>query len=295
MKSVELLVEEAVKAAIENDLERAKSWLRQIDFVSLDAERTKAREFVWGKASTVTRSIRPAQKTARAPVRSADMFATFQRDKFICRYKHCQRQTIYLPVLKELSRLFPDVLPYQKNWFPVQRHIVYWMWGTSLEHRISFPFGGTSELNNLLTACYQCNDLKNYHQLESLGWSVTESAASTWDGLSSYLGRLTQIEGPARSRSPSPRPTMTPEPPRADLGQLKVGNLIRAQLPGKRQARSYRVDSLTDSTISLSEMWRRESDRTWVSSRNEQTFGRDQLDCRGILRDAAPRAGSIDS
>ena len=170
MKSVELLVEEAVKAAIENDLERARSWLRQIDFVSLDAERTKARELVWGKASTVTRSIRPAQKTSRAPVRSADMFATFQRDRFTCRYAHCQRQTIYLPVLKELSRLFQDVLPYQKNWFPVQRHIVYWMWGTSLEHRVSFPFGGTSELSNLLTACYQCNDLKNYHQLENLGW-----------------------------------------------------------------------------------------------------------------------------
>ncbi len=108
--------------------------------------------------------------TAQSPVRASDMMSAFTRDRFTCRYEHCRRRTIYAPVLKHLSRMLPDILPYQKNWRPVEDHILYWTWSTSLEHKVSFPFGGTSAPDNLITSCYQCNDLKNILPYEDLGW-----------------------------------------------------------------------------------------------------------------------------
>jgi 5-methylcytosine-specific restriction endonuclease McrA len=189
MQPVEVLIEAAIVAMLHKEPQVARQSLQEIDVDWLTAERARALESVWGTSSTVIKPVRPPQKTARAPVRTADKRATFQRDRFTCRYAHCQRRTIDLDVLKALSRLFPDVLPYQQNWHPVQSHIVYWTWSTSLEHREAFPFGGTSEPENLLTACYQCNDIKNSLPLEALGWRLTEPATSDWDGLRRYKAR----------------------------------------------------------------------------------------------------------
>jgi hypothetical protein len=294
MKPVEALIEAAVVAVIQEELEVARESLREIDFGWLTSERSRAMERVWGASSTVIKPIRPSQKTPRAPVRTADALVTFQRDQFTCRYAHCQRRTIYLPVLKELSRLFPDALPYQRNWRPVQSHIVYWMWSTSLEHRVAFPFGGTSEPANLLTACYQCNDVKNYLPFETLGWRLTEPATSHWDGLRRYLPRLSHIgRGEYKVESPpTSAPTIVQNA--VEPTALQVGNLIRAQLPGKRQARCYRIDSLSGSAITLSEMWRRNSDRTWVVSKNQQTFPVAEFQCLSVLRALAPAERSVD-
>lgn len=192
MHSTEELIEAAIVAVLAGQAESARRSLRQIDFGRLAREREQAMAQVWEPHSKVKRPPL-AQKTPRAPVRKADMLATFRRDHFTCRYAHCQRRTIYLPVLKALSRLFPDELPYQSNWRPVQDHILYWTWSTSLEHRVSFPMGGNSEPANLITTCYQCNDVKNYLPLENLGWTVAEPAKSDWNGLIEYLVQLDQL------------------------------------------------------------------------------------------------------
>ncbi len=295
MKPVEALIEAAVVAVMKEELEAAKESLREIDFDWLIAERARARESVQRARSKVINPVCPSQKTPRAPVRTADELATFQRDRFTCRYAHCQRRTVYLPVLKELSRLLPDALPYQRNWRPVQSHIIYWTWSTSIEHRVAFPFGGTSEPENLLTACYQCNDVKNSLPLDTLGWKITEPAKSDWDGLSRYLPRLRRIgHGEYQAKS---HPTSAPILVRHAVGPtaLQIGNLIRAQLPGKRQVRCYRIDGLSGAAITLSEMWRRNSNSTWVASKNQQTFRVAELQRVSILRAIAPAERSIDS
>jgi len=144
---------------------------------------------VWANP-LIKKPPKPKQKSFRAPVRSYDEAATFKRDHFTCRYKHCQRPTIHLSVLKQLSRIFPDILSYQRNWRPVNSHILYWCCSTSIEHIVAFPFGGTSAPENLITSCYQCNDIKNYLPLEVLGWTITNPATSVWDGLLRYLKPL---------------------------------------------------------------------------------------------------------
>ena len=71
-----------------------------------------------------------------------------------------------------LSALFPEIIPYRNNWRPLEDHILYWTYAASLEHHVSFPHGGTSDPKNLITACYQCNDIKNMIRVDELGWKV---------------------------------------------------------------------------------------------------------------------------
>jgi hypothetical protein len=294
MQPVEVLIEAAILAMLREEPQVARQSLEEIDVDGLTSERARAIKRVWGITSTVNKPVRPPQKTPRAPVRTADKRATFQRDRFTCRYAHCQRRTIDLEVLKALSRLFPDILPYQKNWYPVRSHIVYWTWSTSLEHREAFPLGGTSEPHNLLTACYQCNDLKNYLPFEALGWKLTEPTTSDWDGLRRYLPQLQRI-GHREYTGGSP-PTSVPIIQKTvEPLALQVGNLIRAQLPGKQRARCYRIDNLSGSAITLSEMWRRAHDRTWVASKNQQTFPVAEFQCLCVLRAIAPADGSVET
>ena len=114
----------------------------------------------------------------------------FRRDHFVCRYVHCRRRTIAIPVLRALSRALPELIPYHPNWKPVSGQILYWIYATSLEHHTSFPHGGTSDESNLLTACYQCNDLKNWLDANALGWTVGPPDEGDWNGLEILLPQL---------------------------------------------------------------------------------------------------------
>jgi hypothetical protein len=131
---------------------------------------------------------RPSVKRT-TPSRSSTR-AIFERDMYICRYEHCQRPTIDPEVLKLLSKAFPDLLPYHSHWKPVEEHILYWTYSTSLEHELACAGGGGSEAENLLTSCYLCNDVKNYLPLSIVGWSVAQPASRLWSGLREHLPAL---------------------------------------------------------------------------------------------------------
>jgi len=147
-------------------------------------------EAVWNPGGPATGYRSPSPGRKRDSVRKADLEAVFARDRFTCRYAQCGRKTIALPALKLLSRVFPDLLPYHPNWKPLEDHALYWTSSTSMEHEISFPSGGTSAIENLLTTCYQCNDVKKHLPLELLGWTVAPVSAIAWDGLMSTVPRL---------------------------------------------------------------------------------------------------------
>ena len=183
-------VASAVVALCDGDRVGARNALLGIDFDAVRSRRSDSIRVVWGSDGVARgyKSSRPGAR--RLPTRTADIRATFSRDKYTCRYAHCGRPTIALDVLKLLSRAFPDIMPYQSNWKPLERHMLYWVYSTSLEHRVAFPAGGTSEASNLLTACYLCNDVKNCIPADVLGWRVSEPADSSWAGLTEFLPRL---------------------------------------------------------------------------------------------------------
>jgi 5-methylcytosine-specific restriction endonuclease McrA len=173
--------------------------LLAIDYCGLVETRTAAHSRVWAAGGVSAGYKAPLPGVGRQPARQADIRATFARDRYTCRYQHCQRPTIDLAVLKLLSKAFPDVLPYHPNWRPVNHHILYWTYSTSLEHRVPFPAGGTSAADNLLTACYQCNDVKTYLPLEVLGWTVSPPTDTNWVGLTEYLSPLRAAVARAQS------------------------------------------------------------------------------------------------
>jgi hypothetical protein len=184
-----MAVASAVVALCDGDRPGAEKALLGIDFAAVRSLRTKART-VWAPDGVARGHKSQFPGTKRTSPRAADIRTAFARDRYTCRYAHCGRPTIALDVLKLLSRAFPDIMPYQSNWRPVDRHILYWVYSASLEHHVAFPAGGTSDASNLLTACYLCNDVKNCIPAEVLGWKVLEPADSSWSGLTEFLPRL---------------------------------------------------------------------------------------------------------
>jgi len=190
----------AVELVLRGDYDKARSAIGSIDYKGLIAQRQiamrnrrsrLAQRMIWKEKSPQTTTLEGEMRgKLRTAVPDALMLTTFERDHFTCRYSHCKKRTIYIPVLQALSALFPDIIPYHSNWTPLEEHIIYWTYCTSLEHRISFPHGGTSNPENLITACYLCNDIKNMIRATDLGWEVGKIQAEDWDGLKSYLPAL---------------------------------------------------------------------------------------------------------
>lgn len=119
--------------------------------------------------------------------------AVWRRDSFTCRY--CGKATLFVPVLHVLSRLFPTHFPDHPNWKMDVCHPVYWTHSASCDHLIPAARGGPSKLDNLMTACYKCNSIKQNWLIEELRWTLLPPANSTWDGLSGCYSALCEAAG----------------------------------------------------------------------------------------------------
>ncbi|HWX41846.1 MAG TPA: HNH endonuclease [Blastocatellia bacterium] len=203
------LVKQTVELVLGGKPAEARAVWARIDTERLVSERKMAlrvrharvfRAAIWKQEPQSGRSA-GVLRGRRVAVSPSSRLAIFRRDHFVCRYAHCRRRTLYAPVLRALSGLFRDLISYQSNWRPVEEHILYWTYATSLEHAISFPNGGTSNPENLITACYQCNDTKNMLDASELGWEVARVEDMEWDGLSGYLPELLAATGRNRWRS----------------------------------------------------------------------------------------------
>ncbi len=122
----------------------------------------------------------PRQTRKTVPV--AVQMALFRRDNFTCRY--CGRQTLFTPLVRLLSGLYPATLPYHPHGKFGMGHLLYWTHTASIEHVVAVAAGGSNDPENLITACYGCNDQKSDWPLERLGWRVNPPATVSWDGLS---------------------------------------------------------------------------------------------------------------
>ena len=187
-------LKDAVLALLAGRQTEARAALSAVDFCGLIEMRKAKRKPVWKPGGPGTAYKSPFPGAHRQYTKCADARTMFARDGYTCRYAHCCRPTVALDVLKILSRAFADVLPYHPNWRPIDEHILYWTYSTSVEHKVPFPAGGTSDPENLITACYLCNDVKNYLPLDLLGWTIDDPPAqSTWYGLAEYISRLRKV------------------------------------------------------------------------------------------------------
>lgn len=294
----------------------AEASLRQIDRTALLAARKAAMDAIWSPAARHKYPAVRAMRAQRSSVGTHVIREAFARDHFTCRY--CGRQTIHLDVLKLLSRAFPDLLPYDPGWKPVEALIVFWTHASSIEHHIPLARGGTNDALNIVTACYQCNDVKNYYLVEEIGWSLLSPAPSTWDGLTGRLPGLRAAVNTLRPVERSVPSSSTGEHARGEtrgnrsderllsiqqntagrvtadcqVSPIRVGALVSLRLPLKKSSRSYRVESVDADVVSLREMWREGPRRTWVESKNVARALLRELAPVEVVYTTAPRVGS---
>ena len=82
-------------------------------------------------------------------------------------------------------------------------HLGYWRDVSSCDYLIPIARLGTSNLDNLVTACYMCNSIKQNWLVEELRWDLRPvSADGEWDGL---CGRYADLLLLFESRYPEAR------------------------------------------------------------------------------------------
>ena len=147
------------------------------------------------RLAAATRAIRaprdiPGELRTRRTL-AREKSETFARDHWTCRL--CGAQTIDLQVLRCLSRLFPETLPFHPNWKFAESHLIYWTLSTSLEHVVPFARGGADEPSNFVTTCYASNDARGELLLNEIGWALQPIAETEWRGLTDNLADLMAV------------------------------------------------------------------------------------------------------
>ena len=305
------LIAAAADHLIAGDPLAAEATLLRLDRHALVSARKLAMNEVWSPEAR--RRFAPVRTVPvrRVAVSGRVAEAAFRRDHFTCRY--CGRRTIHLDVLKLLSRALPRALPYDPGWKPVEDLIVFWTHSVSIEHHVPLARGGSNDSSNIVTSCYQCNDVKKYYLAEELGWSLRPAKHSEWDGLVSRLpalrlrigstrvaGRpappdtLSQIAAPSRSSSHHEKGRNTAILDVNCPAPVRAGSLIRARLPGKNSRRSYRVEFVAGQTVGMREMWREGPHRLWVASKAVTHVPVQELEGIELVVDTAPSCGRND-
>ena len=123
-----------------------------------------------------------------APPSLALQAAIFARDRYTCRY--CEARTVLIPVMYAISALYGSIFKAHRHWRRDETDIAYWTYATSIEHIVPVKRGGTNHAENLLTACWRCNEEKGTQTLLQLDWQIRPISERAWDGLGSKLPGL---------------------------------------------------------------------------------------------------------
>ena len=181
-------VQKSVELVVLGQPDAARDVLEHLDVEAI-AEVRSSRLAATARAIRRSRDLPIALRTRRTVARAKS--ETFARDHWTCRF--CGARTIDLQILRGLSRLFPDPLPFHPNWKFSESHLIFWTHSTSLEHVIPFARGGADEPSNFVTSCYACNDARGDLLLEEIGWSLKPIAETDWRGLTEYLADLKAV------------------------------------------------------------------------------------------------------
>jgi 5-methylcytosine-specific restriction endonuclease McrA len=118
----------------------------------------------------------------------------YKRDRFRCRYCGCR--VIPTQVMRLISHFFPEDFPYHPNWKGGETHPAIAARSATLDHLVPWTTGGTNNPENLVCACWICNQMKGDLLLEQLGWELLPASDDAdWDGLTRYYRRLWEHAG----------------------------------------------------------------------------------------------------
>jgi 5-methylcytosine-specific restriction endonuclease McrA len=147
------------------------------------------------KAMRLMRKIRfqPPVPSHEKPTRAVKA-SVYARDHYHCRY--CGRKVILTPVMRLLSRLYPEDFPYHSSWRVDSTHPAFTSSSATLDHVVPISHGGESvEPDNLATACWACNRRKGDLSLDELGWSLIDPEDPSWTGLADLFEPLWEAAG----------------------------------------------------------------------------------------------------
>lgn len=111
-------------------------------------------------------------KQNRPPISKRIQVAVFRRDGWLCRW--CKRPVIFAPVMKFLERELKEsgyngnLAYFQMHWSRKDAPLLDEL-GAVVDHVEAYSSGGSSKIENLVTACNKCNAQKS------------SAASSKWD------------------------------------------------------------------------------------------------------------------
>ena len=283
-KKIPSIIAEVIELVIDNDIEKAKIIIESIDGVALLEERNILRD----QATLARKSWngRYGETPKRKDVSPKKKKEIYFRDNYTCCY--CQRKTIDLDVLKTLSLIIPEVLPYEPSWRMDKCHPIYWIFSASLEHLKPVADGGTNDDSNLRAACYLCNDKKNDLPLDILGWHIHRTDHEEWDGLTGYLYSLKELVPDEKYRKNETENNLTIFMESKRMSTLTIGSLVRMKLPNKKTNRKCKVELNDLNQVVLREMWQEGDDRNWVESKNTNVLQVTEIFDYSVLSEVSP-------
>ncbi len=125
---------------------------------------------------------------AKRRYRHGDALRLFVRDGFVDRYSGAR--LVFPPVLRWISRLLPDALPFHPNWRVGSGHRLYYELFPTVDHVIPVILGGKDDPENEVTTSMLRNLWKSDRPLERLGWTLHPAGdLREWDGLTRWMLR----------------------------------------------------------------------------------------------------------
>ena len=100
----------------------------------------------------------------RTPISKVDQVTVFRRDGWLCCW--CKKPVIFAPVMKFLEReVFQsgysgETAYYHLRWTRKDAPLIDEL-GAVIDHVAAFSAGGSSHIENLVTACNKCNTKKS--------------------------------------------------------------------------------------------------------------------------------------
>ena len=102
----------------------------------------------------------------------------YERDHYQCRY--CGRRLVLSDVLALLGRIDPVRFLWHRNWKTGSIHPTFPVTIPTVDHKVPVVLGGTDDDDNLVTACWPCNQRKGDLPLTS---PLVEPVDANWCGL----------------------------------------------------------------------------------------------------------------
>lgn len=122
----------------------------------------------------------------RKSIPKKDQLRVWKRDNWHCRY--CNVPVFFNPVLKLFNELNPGHQYYHRNGKTGELIPLFQWQPATVDHVVPVKSGGRNEMDNYVTACWQCN--LDYRDKQIGKPPPGEIIKSSWDGFSGLYARL---------------------------------------------------------------------------------------------------------